>query len=31
MGWYIGLGTIPIAIFGFLFSDQIETAHARCT
>ena len=24
MGWYIGLGTIPIAIFGFLFKDQIE-------
>ena len=25
MGWYIGLGTIPIAIFGFAFSDQIES------
>src|SRR3954453_1927418 len=25
MGWYIGLGTIPIAIFGFIFKDQIET------
>ena len=25
MGWYIGLGTIPIAIFGFIFRDQIET------
>jgi undecaprenyl-diphosphatase len=25
MGWYIGLGTIPIAIFGFVFSDQIES------
>jgi undecaprenyl-diphosphatase len=24
MGWYISLGTIPIAIFGFLFKDQIE-------
>jgi undecaprenyl-diphosphatase len=24
MGWYIGLGTIPIAIFGFLFRDHIE-------
>ena len=24
MGWYIGLGTIPIAIFGFVFKDQIE-------
>jgi undecaprenyl-diphosphatase len=25
MGWYIGLGTIPIGVFGFLFRDQIET------
>src|SRR3954465_4891545 len=25
MGWYIGLGTVPIAIFGFLFRDQIES------
>jgi undecaprenyl-diphosphatase len=25
MGWYIGLGTIPIAVFGFIFSDQIES------
>jgi undecaprenyl-diphosphatase len=25
MGWYIGLGTIPIGIFGFLFRDQIES------
>ncbi|HYN90965.1 MAG TPA: undecaprenyl-diphosphate phosphatase, partial [Thermoleophilaceae bacterium] len=25
MGWYIGLGTIPIAIFGFTFRDQIES------
>jgi undecaprenyl-diphosphatase len=24
MGWYIGLGTIPIGIFGFIFRDQIE-------
>jgi undecaprenyl-diphosphatase len=24
MGWYIGLGTIPIAIFGFIFKDTIE-------
>jgi len=24
MGWYIGLGTIPIAVFGLLFSNQIE-------
>jgi undecaprenyl-diphosphatase len=25
MGWYIGLGTVPIAIFGFLFKDPIES------
>jgi undecaprenyl-diphosphatase len=25
MGWYIGLGTIPISIFGFLFRNQIES------
>jgi undecaprenyl-diphosphatase len=25
MGWYIILGTIPIAIFGYAFKDQIET------
>src|SRR5688500_12568126 len=25
MGWYIILGTIPIGIFGILFSDQIES------
>jgi undecaprenyl-diphosphatase len=25
MGWYILLGTIPIGIFGLLFSDQIES------
>jgi undecaprenyl-diphosphatase len=25
MGWYIGLGTIPIAIFGVIFSGQIES------
>ena len=24
MGWYIGLGTVPIAVFGFIFKDQIE-------
>jgi undecaprenyl-diphosphatase len=24
MGWYIGLGTIPVAIFGLVFKDQIE-------
>src|SRR6478736_10552651 len=25
MGWYIGLGTIPIGVFGLIFKDQIET------
>jgi undecaprenyl-diphosphatase len=25
MGWYIGLGTIPIAIVGLVFSNQIES------
>jgi undecaprenyl-diphosphatase len=25
MGWYILLGTIPIGIFGLVFSDQIES------
>jgi undecaprenyl-diphosphatase len=25
MGWYIGLGTIPIVVFGFAFQHQIET------
>lgn len=25
MGWYIALGTIPIGVFGLLFSGQIET------
>jgi undecaprenyl-diphosphatase len=25
MGWYIGLGTIPIGIAGLAFKDQIET------
>jgi undecaprenyl-diphosphatase len=25
MGWYIILGTIPIAVFGFVFADQIES------
>jgi undecaprenyl-diphosphatase len=25
MGWYIGLGTIPIGLFGFAFRDQIES------
>ena len=25
MGWYIGLGTIPIGICGLIFKDQIES------
>ena len=25
MGWYIALGTVPIAIFGFAFRDQIRS------
>ena len=25
LGWYIGLGTIPIGLFGLAFADQIET------
>ncbi len=25
LGWYIGLGTIPIALFGVAFKDQIES------
>jgi undecaprenyl-diphosphatase len=25
MGWYLIIGTIPIVIFGVIFSDQIET------
>jgi undecaprenyl-diphosphatase len=25
VGWYILVGTIPILVFGFVFSDQIET------
>jgi len=25
MGWYIALGTVPIAIFGFAFAEQIES------
>ncbi|MFZ5852579.1 MAG: undecaprenyl-diphosphate phosphatase [Actinomycetota bacterium] len=25
MGWYIGLGTIPIGVFGLAFRNQIET------
>jgi undecaprenyl-diphosphatase len=26
MGWYILLGTVPIAVFGFLFDDGIESS-----
>src|SRR5205085_2699220 len=25
IGWYIGLGTIPIGVFGLIFKDQIES------
>jgi undecaprenyl-diphosphatase len=25
LGWYLVIGTVPIAIFGFAFRDQIET------
>jgi len=25
MGWYLILGTIPVAVFGLIFKDQIET------
>jgi undecaprenyl-diphosphatase len=25
MGWYLGLGTLPIVVFGVIFKDQIET------
>ena len=25
MGWFIGLGTLPVVVFGFAFKDQIET------
>jgi undecaprenyl-diphosphatase len=25
MGWYLALATIPVSIFGFVFSNQIET------
>jgi undecaprenyl-diphosphatase len=25
LGWYIAIGTVPIAIFGLAFKDQIET------
>lgn len=25
LGWFIGLGTLPVVVFGFAFKDQIET------
>ena len=25
LGWYLVIGTVPIAIFGFIFKDQIES------
>ncbi len=31
MGWYLIIGTIPIVIFGFAFSDQIETGARSLT
>ncbi len=31
LGWYIGLGTIPIGIFGLLFKNQIETGARNLT
>ncbi len=29
MGWYIIIGTLPIAVLGLAFSSQIETAASR--
>ncbi|TAK69643.1 MAG: undecaprenyl-diphosphate phosphatase [Actinomycetota bacterium] len=26
MGWYVVIGTVPIAVLGFVFKDQVETA-----
>lgn len=31
LGWYIGLGTIPIGIFGLLFKNPIETGARNLT
>ena len=31
LGWYIGLGTIPIVIVGYLLRDQIETGGRNLT
>src|SRR3954464_11956315 len=31
LGWYIVVGTIPIALFGFLFRDQIESGARNLT
>ncbi len=31
LGWYIGLGTIPIGIFGLLFKNSIETGARNLT
>ena len=25
MGWYLILATVPVSVFGLIFSDQIET------
>lgn len=26
MGWYVGVGTIPLGVFGVVFSDQVTTS-----
>jgi undecaprenyl-diphosphatase len=31
MGWYIGLGTIPIVVFGYAFQNEIETGARSLT
>jgi undecaprenyl-diphosphatase len=31
LGWYIGLGTLPIIVFGLLFESQIETTARSLT
>ena len=31
MGWYLILGTVPIVVFGVIFSDQIETGARSLT
>ena len=29
LGWYLILATIPVGVFGLIFSDQIETGGAQ--